>query len=65
MISKSVTHLRSYTNTAIAVNSAPISAETPASYNIAALDADIATLGVDVSASSVDIVVSNDECLMF
>ena len=56
MISNSVTHLRSYTNSAIAdiaENSAPISPVTPR---------DRRRRRADVSASSADIVASNDEC---
>ena len=56
-ISNSVTHLQSYTNTAIAKNSTPISPVTPC-------DRDVAAPSADVSSSSVNIVASNDECLM-
>ena len=50
----SVTHLRSYTNSAIAGNSAPISPES----------ADVFASSADVFASSADIVASNGECFV-
>ena len=72
MISNSVTHLRSYTNSAIADiagNSAPILPVTPLDCraDISASSADIVTSNdlraiADVSASSADIVASNDDC---
>ena len=60
MISNSVTHLQSYTNSAIADiagNSAPIS-------RYLRSIADASTSSADVSAPSADIVASNDECFM-
>ena len=53
MISNSVTHLQSYTNTAIAKNSTPISPVTLQLRPIA-----------DVSALSADIVALNDKCFI-
>ena len=74
MISNSVTHLQSYTNSDIAGNSAPISPVTPCErrrlraerrrLRMIALspNADVSTSSADVSASSADIVASNEEC---
>ena len=70
MISNSVTHLRSYTNSAIAGNSVPISPVTPRDHRrrraerrrlrmIASSD-DVSASSNDVSTSSTDIVASND-----
>ena len=71
MISNSVTHLRSYTNSAIAGNSAPISPVTPrdhrhlriehdivASNNLRAI-ADVAAPNADVSTLSADVSASS------
>ena len=75
-ISNSVTHLRSYTNSAIAGNSAPISPVTPrdrrrrradvsaSSADVAAPNADVSTSSADVSASSANIVALNDDYFM-
>ena len=60
MISNSVTHLRSYTNSAIAVNSAPILPVTRAIADVSASSDDVSASSDDVSASSADIVASND-----
>ena len=60
MISNSVTHLRSYTNTAIAGNAENSALITPVTLP------DHRRLHIeraDVSASSGDIVASNDKCL--
>ena len=77
MISNSVTHLRSYTNSAIAdiAGNSARSQTTPrdnvsaSSTDIVALNdlraiADVAAPNADVSASSADIVASNDDCFM-
>ena len=64
MISNSVTHLRSYANSAIAdiaKNYAPISPVTPRELRAIA---DVAAPNADVSTSSADIIASNEECFM-
>ena len=58
MISNSVTHLWSYTNSAIAENSAPILPVTLRDRK--RRRADVSASSNDVSASSTDIVASND-----
>ena len=58
MISNSVTHLQSYTNSAIAENSAPIPPVTPRDRRCRR--ADVSASSADVSASSVDVVALND-----
>ena len=75
MVSNSVRHLRSYTNTAIANidrNSVPGTDIAMPSASIVvlstnvtagALNADVTALSTDVPASSADIVTSNGECL--
>ena len=70
MISNSVTYLRSYTNSAIAGNSTPISPVTPrdrrraevsaSSADVSASSTDVSASNAYVSASSADIVASND-----
>ena len=62
MISNSVTHLRSYTNSAIADIA---SNDLPSIADAAAPNADVSTLSADVSASSANIVASNEECSSF
>ena len=61
MISNSVTHLRSYTNSAIADIAS--SADIVTSNDLRAI-ADVAAPNADVSTSSADIVTSNDDWFM-
>ena len=63
MISNSVIHLQSYTNSAIADISAQISPETLIlPRHVSALIADIAVPSADVSTSTADIVALSGEC---